>query len=324
MRFVDVRQPGNHYQLTLSHASPPVCGAHDVVIRVHASGVNRADLFQAEGRYAPPEGSSSVLGLEVSGVITDIGGEVKSLQAGEEVCAILSGGGYAEYVCVPEWRVLSVPRGITLEQAAGLPEAYFTVFHTLFNLGGLAPGERLLAHGGSSGIGATAIQLAKAFGAEVITTAGSAEKCAFCEALGADMAVNYKEQDFVQAIEKRYDGVDVALDMVGGSYADKHLKLLKRQGRLIQIALLEGSRAEINLARLLMKNLTVAGFTLRSQTEGFFYELAQSVRSLVWPLLESGAVKPVVDSVFPAEQAMEAHDRMRSSAHMGKILLRWD
>lgn len=296
-------------------------GAHDVQIAVHAAGVNRADIYQAEGAYAPPTGASDVLGLEVSGIITAIGAEVRSLKVGDAVCALLLGGGYASHVQVAEWRVLPIPSGLTMEQAACLPEALFTSYLALLELGQLAPQQRVLIHGGASGVGVMAIQLTRAFGAQVVTTVGSVEKVALCEHLGAHMAINYKSQDFVAVIKDTIGGVDLVLDMVGGDYIEKNLRALNVGGRLVQLAFIQGARAEVNFASVLMKNLQIMGVTLRSQPEERIYALAQSLRNTVWPWLESGQIKTVIDSVIPLNDALTAHQRMRDFQHAGKIVL---
>lgn len=296
---------------------------NDVLIKVAAAGVNRADLYQAEGKYRPPAGASQILGLEVSGEIVKIGKNVKSQAVGSKVCALLQGGGYAEYVSVPEWRVLSVPKNIDLIHAAGIPEVFFTAYLNLFELANLKPSETVLIHGGASGVGTAAIQIASQFGAKVITTAGSDEKCRLCEKLGASLAINYKKQDFLEKITEFTggNGVNVILDMVGGSYLQRNLKVLANRGHMVIIGFIESNVAEVNLAPVLLKNLTIKGSTLRSQSEEDIYNLVQSIRNNIWPLFESGKISPVIDSIFKFDEAMKAHEKMRGFAHSGKILL---
>ncbi len=324
MRSIEIISPGQNYSLAVTDDAPtPVPGDHDVLIKVAAAGVNRADIYQAQGTYNPPEGASPILGLEVSGEIITLGKKVRSHSVGDKVCALLSGGGYAEFAAVPEWRVLSLPAGLSPEEAAGLPEAIFTSYLSLMELARLCPGESVLIHGGVSGIGTIAIQLARAFGATVYATAGNAEKTALCEKLGAARGIHYKNQDFVEEIKTLTDGsgVDVVLDMVGGSYLQRNMKAMAKYGRMVSIAFIEGAMAELNLGALLMKNLTWTGMTLRSRSEEQIYDLAQSIRTMVWPLIEQGKIRPLVDRVYPLEQAVEAHKRMCAFGHAGKLVL---
>lgn len=324
MRAIHVSSPGNDYTLELrDNIAPPTLAEQDVLIKVAAAGVNRADIYQAQGSYDAPEGVSGILGLEVSGTIVAMGGKVRSHAMGNKVCALLLGGGYADYVAVPEWRVLPVPDGITMMQAAVIPEVAFTCYQALMECARLQPGETVLIHGGASGIGTFAIQLAKAFGATVYATAGNEDKVALCEKLGALRAINYQEENFVELVKKMTGGkgVNVILDMVGGKYFQKNLKMLAMNGRMVSIAFIEGATAEINMASLLMKNLTWQGFTLRSRTEEQIYNLAQSVRSVVWPLLEEKKIRMMMDKAFPLSEAQKAHKRMLGFSHMGKIVL---
>ncbi len=301
----------------------PQAGPDDLVIRIAAAGVNRPDVLQRQGRYAPPPGTTDIPGLEVAGTVEVVGAGVQGWTRGDPVCALLSGGGYAEYCVVPALQCLPVPHGLSLVEAAALPEVMFTVWTNVFERGHLAAGESILIHGGSSGIGTAAIQLARARGARVFATAGSEEKCAACEALGAERCINYRETDFVAAIKALTDnrGVDVVLDMVGGDYLPRNIDLLAMDGRLVQIAQLGGSRSTINTTPILQRRLTITGSTLRSRSVDEKGRLARAVREHVWPLLESGVVKAVVAATFPLTHAAEAHRVMESSGHIGKLVL---
>ena len=311
------------YQLSVEETEPPVVAGHDVVVRVAAAGVNRADLLQAEGSYDPPKGVPDTLGLEISGEIIEIGEKVRAHAVGDTVCALLQGGGYAEYVAVPEWRVLPVPQGMDVVMAAAVPEVYATAYYNLFVLGWLEPGETLLIQGGSSGVGMAAVQLARAMGARVAVTVGNETKAEACKDWGAELSIQYNNEDFVAAVKSWADnkGVDVILDMVGGDYFQRNMQALAYKGRLLNIAFLQGAKASLNMAPLLMKNLSWTGSTLRSQPEDVIHDLMQSMRTVVWPLFERGAIMPVIDSTYPFVEAMQAHARMRSSEHIGKILI---
>lgn len=325
MRYLNVIHGNDYYKLNVEESLVPHnVKENDILIKVAATGVNRADIYQAEGSYNPPSGVTDILGLEVSGEVVEIGKSVTMHEVGDKVCALLRGGGYADYVTVAEWRALPIPKRMDLVFASAIPEVFATVYLNIFELARLKPMETILIHGGSSGIGTAAIQLAKAFGSKVFVTAGDKEKCKFCEELGADKAINYKTEDFVSVVKALNDGkgVDVILDMVGGDYFQKNLKALRVKGRLVCIAFLHGARVEMNFAPLLLKNLTIIGSTLRSRSEKTVHELMQSLRTVVWPLFESGAVNPVIDSVFDFEDADTAHARMRGFEHMGKIILR--
>ena len=282
--------------------------------------MNRPDALQRAGLYAPPATASDLPGLEASGTVVAVGDGVAGLSAGDQVCALLPGGGYAEYVATPAAHCLPVPKGLSLKEAACLPETFFTVWSNVFTRGGLKAGERFLIHGGSSGIGTTAIQLANAFGARVFVTAGSDDKCAACVALGAEKAINYKDEDFV-AVMKGEGGADLILDMVGGDYIARNIKTLANDGRLVQIAFLQGAVTELNFAMMMMKRLTITGSTLRPQSDLAKARIAQDLREQVWPLIEVGKVAPVIDSTFELADAMGAHTRMESSGHIGKIVL---
>jgi len=323
MRYVDHGTGGGPEVLNVRTGPLPELGAGEVLIEVVAAGVNRPDVLQRSGRYPPPADASPHLGLEVAGRIVALGQGVTEWKLGEAVCALTNGGGYADYAVAPSGQVLSVPAGLTMIQAAALPENYFTVWANMIEGGRLASGETFLVHGGSSGIGLTAIQLAKARGATVLCTVGSAEKAAACTALGADHAIDYRRQDFVAETLRLTGnrGVDVILDMVGGPYIEKNLKLLAIEGRLVQIAFLQPSRVEVDWLPLMVKRLTFTGSTLRPRSPAEKARLAQQLRTQVWPLLEQGRALPSIYKVFPLEQASAAHALMESSEHIGKIML---
>ena len=321
MRVIEIAKPGGPEVLVPAERPLPEPGPGEVRIRVAWAGVNRPDALQRAGAYAPPPGASDLPGLEASGEIVAIGAAVPAEALGSLVCALLPGGGYAEEVVTPYAHCLPVPEGMDLKQAACLPETFFTVWENVFRRGRLKGGEVFLVHGGSSGIGTTAIQLAKAFGARVFATAGSADKCAACVELGAERAINYREEDFV-AVMKEVGGADLILDMVGGSYTPRDIQALKTEGRLVMIAFLGGPKAEVNFAQVMMKRLTLTGSTLRAQSDQAKAEIAEELRSHVWPLLAAGRVAPVMDSEFPMEEAAAAHARMEGSGHIGKIVLK--
>ncbi len=301
----------------------PQPGDGELLVKVAAAGVNRPDVQQRLGSYNPPPGASTVPGLEIAGTVVAAGPGCRRFKAGDEVCALVSGGGYAEYCLAPEPQVLPVPKGLSLVEAAGVPETFFTVWTNVFDRGRLQPGETLLVHGGSSGIGTTAIQLAHAFGSRVLCTVGSDEKAKACEALGAERAINYRSEDFV-AIAKELTGgkgVDVILDMVGGSYVARNIRALAVEGRLVQIAWLGGSKIDADFMMLMIKRLTWTGSTLRPRSVAQKGEIARALEAKVWPLIEAGKVKPVMFKTFPLAEAAEAHRLMESSTHIGKIVL---
>jgi NADPH2:quinone reductase len=306
--------------LRLVEIDRPVAGPGQVLIRVMAAGVNRPDLIQRAGRYPPPPGAPETLGLEVAGVVDAVGPGVSAWAPGDRVCALLPGGGYAEYAVAHEGSVLPLPNPLSFVEAAGLPETVLTVWNNVFEMGRLQPGEAFLVHGGASGIGTTAIQLAAAWGAIVYATAGSDEKCRLCESLGAKKAINYKTEDF-EAVLKTAGGVDVILDMVGAPYFDKNLNILKDLGRLAYIAFLHGSKVEADIMRVMLKRLTITGSTLRIRTDAYKAKLADGVRTHVWPMIADGRFKPLIDGVFPISQANDAHARMEQGDHAGKIIL---
>lgn len=301
----------------------PSLASGQVLIKVAAAGVNYADVMQRRGSYPPPAGASDIPGLEVSGAIVAIADDVRDWQSGDKVCALVTSGGYAEYCVADAGSVLAIPAGVSLIETAALPETFFTVWSNVFDRAKLQAGETLLVHGGSGGIGTTAIQLGTAFGAKVIISAGSEEKCQFCKTLGADAAINYHTQDFVAEIQTLTNGkgVDVILDIIGGDYFPRNLKCMGFDGRLVQIALQNGIKSEINLLLVLLKRLTITGSTLRARDSAFKANIAKQLQTQVWPLLASGQIKPVIHSVFPLIEAYKAHQLMESSQHLGKIIL---
>lgn len=323
MTVVAISEPGGPEVLILEQRALPDVGEGDILIRVEAAGVNRPDVLQRMGAYPPPKGASDLPGLEVAGEVVAVGAAVKGHSAGDKVTALCPGGGYAEYCKVPAGHALPVPAGMSVFEAAALPETFFTVWTNVFDRCGLRKGERFLVHGGASGIGTCAIQLAKAFGAEVFTTVGSSEKIEAVKALGADHVINYREQAFEKIILEVTggQGVDVILDMVGGDYVERNWKAAAIEGRICQIATLNGVSHDVNFSRLMVKRLTHTGTTLRPRDDAFKSAIADSLRFKVWPLIESGQVKPLIDSTFPLSEAAEAHRRMESSGHIGKIVM---
>ncbi len=308
-------------ELKVTEAEIPAPGAGEVLVKVAAAGVNRADVLQAAGRYALRPGVSPIPGLEVAGSIEAAGAGVQRWKTGDQVCALLTGGGYAEYAVAPAVQCLPVPPGLDSVQAASLPETFFTVWLDVFDIGALKPGESLLIHGGSSGIGITAIQLAKALGSRVFVTAGSDDKCEACRKLGADVAINYRTADFEQELRDAHLEMDVILDMVGGSYTARNLRILARFGRLVYINFMESAKAEIDLSVIMGRQLRLTGSGLRPQSIERKGEIARNLESCVWPLIEAGKIKPVIDSVYSLADAASAHQRMASSQHIGKIML---
>ncbi len=328
MHAIEISQFGAPEVLRLAERPMPVAGPGEALIRVAASGVNRPDVLQRTGAYPPPPGASDLPGLEVAGVIES--GDAAALaqaglKVGDRVCALVAGGGYAPYCVAPVGQCLPVPAGLSDVEAASLPETFFTVWSNVFDRGRLQPGETLLVQGGTSGIGVTAIQLAKALGATVIATAGSDDKCAACRKLGADHAINYKTQDFAAEAKALTGGkgVDVILDMVAGPYVEREVQCLAEDGRLVIIAVQGGIQSGFNAGLVLRRRLTITGSTLRPRPVAFKAAIAQSLRAKVWPLLASGAVRPVIHSTFPAAQAAQAHALMETNAHIGKIVLAW-
>ena len=323
MTVIAISEPGRPDVLQPETRPLPHPFEHEILIQVAAAGVNRPDVVQRQGHYPPPKGASDLPGLEVAGHVVALGRNCSRFKLGDAVTALVAGGGYAEYVAVNETNALPVPAGLSLVEAAALPETFFTVWHNVFERAGLKPGETLLVHGGSSGIGTTAIQLGRAFGATVLATAGSAEKCAACLELGASRAINYLKEDFVEAVKEATDrkGADVILDMVGGDYIERNFDAAALDGRIAQIAFLNGPVVEVNFNRLLTKRLTLTGSTLRPRTVAFKGAIAAALQEKVWPLIENGTIRPRIDATFPLAEAAEAHRRMESSGHIGKIVL---
>ena len=321
MQAVEISTPGGPEVLKIVQRARPEPSAEQILIKVQFAGVNRPDALQRAGNYAPPAGASDLPGLEASGVVEAVGAGVSKWKVGDAVCALLPGGGYAEYAVTHQDHALPIPKGMPMDQAAALCETYFTVWSNVFMRGALRAGERFLVHGGSSGIGTTAIQLAHHFGARVFATAGSDEKCAACAGLGAEVAINYREQDFVEVLRAE-GGANLILDMVGGDYLPRNVKALADDGRLVQIAFLQGPKVELNFAQMMMRRLTLTGSTLRPQSDAAKAAIAAELATHVWPLLDAGRIGPVMDSEFALVDAVLAHERMESSAHIGKIVLR--
>ncbi|RME17270.1 MAG: NAD(P)H-quinone oxidoreductase [Alphaproteobacteria bacterium] len=321
MRAVEITRPGGPEVLRPVERPVPEARAGEIVIRLAWAGVNRPDALQRAGSYAPPKDASDLPGLEGAGHVAAIGAGVSGWKIGDAVTALLPGGGYAEYVATPAAHALPVPDGMDLRDAACLPETFFTVWSNVFMRGGLKAGERFLVHGGTSGIGTTAIQLAHVFGARVFATAGSSKKLRVCRDLGAEVAINYREEDFVEVL-RAAGGADLILDMVGGSYIGRNIRALADDGRLVHIAFLSGPKAEINFAQIMARRLTVTGSTLRPQSVAAKARIAAELREKVWPLLAAGRIAPVIDSTFPLEQAQAAHERIESPEHIGKIVLK--
>lgn len=320
MKAVIITEPGGPEVLQLEERPVPSIKDYEVLVKVKAAGVNRPDIFQRKGNYPPPSGvPADIPGLEIAGVVEQCGSSVTRWVAGDKVCALLGGGGYAEFVTVAADHCLPIPEDFTFTEAAALPETIFTVWHNVFQLGHLAAGETFLVHGGSSGIGTTAIQMATIFGARVFTTAGSHEKCASCLSLGAERCVNYRDADFEETL--RGEGVDVILDMVGGDYISKNLRLLNPGGRLVFINAMKGGKAEVDMYEIMRRRLTITGSTLRPRDRAFKAMLAADIEKNVWPMIRTGKFKPLIYRTFPLKQADEAHFLMESSSHIGKIVL---
>ncbi|MBK6265752.1 NAD(P)H-quinone oxidoreductase [Marivirga sp. S37H4] len=323
MQAVIITKPGAPEVLKLQERPSPVLGKSEVLIEVKAAGVNRPDIIQREGKYPAPEGvDPDIPGLEVAGIITKIGDKVSRWKVGDKVCALLAGGGYASEVAAPEQQCLPIPAGLGFEEAAALPETFFTVWTNVFDRAAFRKGEHFLVHGGTSGIGVAAIQMVKAMGGKVYTTAGTDEKCAFTEKIGATRAINYKKYDFlkeIRAIEP--GGIDVILDMIGGDYTAKNIDLLNPEGRLVIINAMQNASSEINMKKVMVKRLTITGSTLRARSADFKGEIAEKLEKHIWPHIESGAIKPVIYKTFPLKEASQAHALMESSEHIGKIVL---
>ncbi|OPL12877.1 MAG: NAD(P)H-quinone oxidoreductase [delta proteobacterium MLS_D] len=323
MRYIDMEKPGGPEVLVPREVERPVPGPGEVLIRVIAAGVNRPDILQRQGHYPPPPGASPILGLEVAGYVEATGSGRRRWHSGDPVCALTNGGGYAEYVVVPETQCLTVPGRLSMEEAAALPETCFTVWSNVFDRGHLKEGESFLVHGGAGGIGTMAIQAARVFGARVFATAGGDEKCRACERLGAEIAVNYRKEDFVDLLRDATGGkgVDVILDMVGGDYIQRNIRLASMDGRIVSIAFLRGSRAEVDFMRVMMKRLTLTGSTLRSRSSAEKARIARLLSRHLWPRVEAGEIRPVMAARFPLAAAADAHRLMESGGHIGKIVL---
>jgi putative PIG3 family NAD(P)H quinone oxidoreductase len=323
MTAIGIKTPGGPEVLVPEERPVPTPSATEILVRVRAAGVNRPDVMQRKGQYPPPPGAPDIPGLEIAGEVVAVGDKVSRWKVGDKVCALVSGGGYAEYCVTDEATALSVPKGFSFVQAAALPETFMTVWHNVFERGALKSGETVLIHGGSSGIGSTAIMLAKQFGAKVIITAGSPEKCDACRKLGADVAIDYNNEDFVAAAKQATGGkgVELILDMIGGDYVDRNFDAAAVEGRIVQIATQKGPKVTVDLRRLMLKRLTHTGSTLRARPVADKAAIARAIEAKVWPLLESGKVRPVIDSTYPLAKAAEAHARMETSLHIGKIML---
>lgn len=327
MKAIVITGAGGPEVLQIEERSQPVITSNEVLVKVSAAGVNRPDVYQRKGNYPPPKGAPrDIPGLEIAGTITAIGDKGTRWKVGDKICALVTGGGYAEYCNVPEGQCLPVPGNLTFAEAASLPETFFTVWSNVFDRGKLQPGESLLVHGGSSGIGVAAIQMATALGSAVYVTAGSEEKCKFCEELGAAKAINYKTEDFSEVIHQLTDGkgVNVILDMIGGDYTSGNISSLAEEGRLVLINATKGKDVQIDLAQVMRKRLIITGSMLRSREIEFKSAIARSLEQYIWPLLTSGKIKPVIHAVFPAKDAAKAHALMESSEHMGKIVLSFE
>ncbi len=324
MKAVNIKEFGPADNLEIIDLEIPVPNSDEVLIKIDTAGINRPDIVQRNGFYPPPKGASPIMGLECAGTVTTIGANVTDWSVGDQVCALLSGGGYAEYAVANAGCCLPIPNGLTLEQAAALPETYFTVWSNLFDRANLSRGETILIHGGTSGIGTTAIQLAKAFGATVITTSGNDQKCEQSKELGADHAINYKTQDFVDVVGEITDGkgVDVILDMVAGDYVGRNVKSLAEDGRLVIIAVQGGVKVDFNILPVMRKRLSITGSTLRPRDNAFKTAIADNLKQHVWPPLEKGEIKPIIDKIFPLEDVVAAHQYLESGDHFGKILLK--
>ncbi len=320
MRAVEITKPGGPEVLASCERPIPVAGPGEVLLKVAFAGVNRPDALQRAGAYAPPPTASDLPGLEASGEVVAVGAGVGWPTVGANVCALLPGGGYADFVTTPAAHCLPIPSGMGLKEAACLPETYFTVWSNVFMRGGLKAGERFLVHGGSSGIGTTAIQLAHHFGARVFTTAGSEDKCQVCRNLGAEVAINYRDEDFVEVL-KAEGGADLVLDMVGGDYINRNIRAMALEARMVHIAFLTGPKSEVNFAQIMARRLTITGSTLRQQSDLAKARIAEQLREHVWPLLDAGRIGPVMDSEFPLEDAAASHRRIEGSGHIGKIVL---
>jgi NADPH2:quinone reductase len=326
MKAIVITQPGGPEVLQIQERPIPAYSTVEVLVKVHASGINRPDVYQRKGNYPPPAGApADIPGLEIAGIVVEVGAEVTRWKKGDKVCALVMGGGYAEYSNVPAGQCLPIPENLSFTEAASLPETFFTVWSNVFDRGQLKNGESLLVHGGSSGIGVTAIEMAEALGNTVYVTAGSEAKCWFCEELGAAKAINYKTEKFAEVINEitGKQGVNVILDMIGGDYTPGNLQCLAEEGRLVLINTMNGKDAQVDLSIVMRKRLNITGSMLRGRSVEFKADIAQNLEIIIWPHLASGKIKPVIDKVFPAAEAAKAHELMESSEHIGKIVLSW-
>ncbi|BFM14726.1 NAD(P)H-quinone oxidoreductase [Maricurvus nonylphenolicus] len=326
MKYIDITQPGGPEVLQLQEGPAPEAAKGELLIKVEAAGVNRPDVIQRMGLYPAPPGASPIPGLEVAGTVAAVGEGVEGWAVGDQVCGLANGGGYAEYVTIPTGQCLPIPKGLSMVETAALPETCFTVWTNVFDRAALKKGETLLVHGGAGGIGTTAIQMAVAMGATVYATAGDAEKCQACETLGVKRAINYREEDFVEVIKADTDnrGVDVILDMVGGEYLQRNINVAAQDGRIVNIAFLQGPVAEVNFMPVMLKRLTLSGSTLRPRSADVKSAIADNLRQHIWPAIEAGKIKPLVDATFPLAQAADAHSKMESGELIGKIVLTID
>lgn len=322
MQAIIIKKPGGPEVLQVEERESPKPKASEVLIDVKASGVNRPDVFQRMGGYPAPAGApDDIPGLEVAGIIKEVGQDVKQWQAGDKVCALVAGGGYASEVTAPAMQCLPIPKGLNFVEAASLPETFFTVWSNVFDRGNFQKGESFLVHGGTSGIGVTAIQMVKSMGGTVFTTAGTHEKCDYAIKLGADLAINYKEQDFEKYLKDKKEGVDVILDMVGGDYTTKNINILNPEGRLVIINAMKNAESTINMKKIMVKRLTITGSTLRARSPEFKGVIAENLKKYIWPKMETGEIKPVIFKTFPLAEVSKAHELMESSEHIGKIIL---
>ena len=322
MQAIIIKKPGGPEVLQVEERESPKPKASEVLIDVKASGVNRPDVFQRMGGYPAPEGApDDIPGLEVAGIIKEVGQDVKQWQAGDKVCALVAGGGYASEVTAPAMQCLPIPKGLNFVEAASLPETFFTVWSNVFDRGNFQKGESFLVHGGTSGIGVTAIQMVKSMGGKVFATAGTQEKCDYAVKIGADLAINYKEQDFEEYLKDKKEGVDVILDMVGGDYTAKNINILNPEGRLVIINAMKNAESTINMKKIMVKRLTITGSTLRARSPEFKGAIAENLKKHIWPKIEAGEIKPVIYKTFPLAEASKAHELMESSEHIGKIIL---
>ncbi len=321
MTVIEIAQPGGPEVLASATRSVPQPKSEEVLIRVAAAGVNGPDIVQRKGLYPPPKGASDLLGLEIAGTVAAVGGNVKDWSPGDEVCALTNGGGYAEYCAVLAPHCMPIPKGLSMVEAAGIPESFFTIWSNVFMGAGLKAGETLLVHGGAGGLGTTAIQLAKAFGARVFATDSPSARCEACKKFGADRVIDYREEDFVEVIRNEANGANVILDIVGGDYIERNIKAAAPDGRILQLAFNLGSKVEINLMPIMLKRLVYTGSTLRSRPDAYKAEIARQLKERVWPKIEAGEIKPSIDRTFPLKQAADAHRLMEAAGHVGKIIL---